>query len=47
MLEQILVANVTNDPMPLANVASLLSTLKSAWEEAVVTQRKKVASGGD
>jgi flagellar protein FliS len=46
MLEQILVANVKNDPEPIAQVVSLLSTLKSGWEEAVVVQRKKVAFGG-
>jgi flagellar protein FliS len=46
MLEQILLANVKNDPAPLAVVVSLLSTLKSGWEEAIATQRKQVAQGG-
>jgi flagellar protein FliS len=45
MLDQMLVANVKNDPKPLEVVASLLITLKQGWEEAVATQRKKVAQG--
>jgi flagellar secretion chaperone FliS len=45
MLDRILFANVKNDPQPLTEVASLLSTLKSAWVEAVAAQRKKVAKG--
>jgi flagellar protein FliS len=45
MLEQILIANVKNDPAPLAVVVSLLATLKSGWEEAIATQRKQVAQG--
>lgn len=45
MLEQILLANVKNDPAPLVVVVSLLSTLKSGWEEAIATQRKQVAQG--
>lgn len=45
MLDQILFANVNNDPKPLAVVIALLSTLKSGWEEALATQRKKVAQG--
>jgi len=46
MLDQILLANVNNDPKPLDTVISLLMTLKSGWEEAVAGQRKKVALGG-
>lgn len=46
MLDQILIANVHNDPQPLTTVISLLTTLKSGWEEAVAAQRKKVALGG-
>ncbi len=46
MLEQILFANVNNDPKPLKTVVSLLSTLKTGWEEAVVVQRKNAAAGG-
>lgn len=46
MLGQILIANVNNDPQPLDTVVSLLTTLKSGWEEAVAAQRKKVALGG-
>src|SRR5215467_2452429 len=42
MLDQILRANVKNDPRPLEEVISLLSTLKDGWESAVVSQRKKV-----
>jgi flagellar protein FliS len=45
MLEQILIANVKNDPAPLTVVVSLLSTLKNGWEEAIATQRKQVAQG--
>ena len=45
MLEQILIANVKNDPAPLAVVVSLLSTLKTGWEEAIATQRKQVTQG--
>lgn len=46
MLEQILVANARNQVEPLTTVISLLSTLKSGWEEAIASQRKKVAIGG-
>ena len=46
MLDQILVANVKNTPLPLDTVISLLRTLQSGWEEAVVTQRKKAAQEG-
>ena len=46
MLDQILVANVKNNPLPLDTVISLLRTLQSGWEEAVVTQRKKAAQAG-
>lgn len=46
MLDQILMGNINNDPKPLETVASLLSTLKTGWEEAVVVQRKKAAVGG-
>ena len=43
MLDQILLANVNNDPVPLRTAIALLSTLKSAWEEAIASQRKQVA----
>lgn len=43
MLDQILIANVKNETEPLDTVISLLMTLLSAWEEAVVAQRKKAA----
>jgi flagellar protein FliS len=46
MLDQILRANVKNDPAPLEEVISLLATLKDGWESAVVAQRKRVAQGG-
>ena len=46
MLDQILIANLNNDLQPLDTVISLLTTLKSGWEEAVAAQRKKVALGG-
>ncbi|HXK28728.1 MAG TPA: flagellar export chaperone FliS, partial [Candidatus Binatia bacterium] len=45
MLDQILLANVNNDPRPLVTVSGLLSTLKSGWEEAVAAQRKNLAQG--
>jgi flagellin-specific chaperone FliS len=41
-----LLANVKNDPGPLGEVISLLSTLKDGWESAVVAQRRRVAQGG-
>ncbi len=43
MLDQILLANVNNDPVPLRTAIALLSTLKYAWEEAIASQRKQVA----
>jgi flagellar protein FliS len=46
MLDQILLANLNNDPMPLSTVIALLSTLKSAWQEAIASQRKPAALGG-
>jgi len=45
MLEQILFANVHNDRKSLETVASLLSTLKAGWDEAVAMQRKNTAQG--
>lgn len=45
MLEQILLANVANDPKPITTVVSLLSTLKSGWVEAVAAQRKRPVQG--
>jgi flagellar protein FliS len=45
MLEQILLANVQNDPKRIATVVSLLTTLKSGWEEAVALQRKRPIKG--
>jgi flagellar protein FliS len=47
MLDQMLRANVKNDPGPLGEVISLLSTLKDGWESAVVAQRRRVAQGGE
>jgi flagellar protein FliS len=41
MLQQILAANANNDPKPLTTVVSLLSTLKSGWDEAVASQRRR------
>lgn len=46
MLEQILVANARNEAEPLTAVIALLTTLKSGWEEAIASQRKRVAQGG-
>jgi flagellar secretion chaperone FliS len=46
MLDQMLRANVKNDPGPLGEVILLLSTLKDGWESAVVAQRRRVAQGG-
>jgi flagellar protein FliS len=45
MLEQILFANAHNEPMRLTTVVSLLTTLKSGWEEAVALQRKRAVKG--
>lgn len=45
ILDQMLLANVKNDPKPLEVVGNLLITLKQGWEEAVATQRRKVAQG--
>jgi len=45
MLDQILIANLKNDPAPLTLVVSLLSTLKAGWEDAIATQRKRFAQG--
>jgi flagellar protein FliS len=46
MLDQILLANITNDPAPLSTAIALLSTLKSAWEEVIAAQRGQLAAGG-
>lgn len=46
MLDQIMIANVNNDPQPLNTAIALLTTLKSGWEEAIAAQRNKVAHGG-
>jgi flagellar protein FliS len=45
MLQQILIANANNDPKPLTTVVSLLSTLKSGWDEAIASQRKRAIKG--
>jgi flagellar protein FliS len=45
MLQQILIANANNDPKPLTTVISLLSTLKSGWEQAIASQRKRPLLG--
>jgi len=45
MLEQILFANAYNEPKPLTTVVSLLTTLKSGWEEAVALERKRAVRG--
>src|ERR1051325_5295087 len=45
MLDQLLAANAYNDYQALDSVLSLLVTLKSGWDEAVVAQRKKAAQG--
>ena len=45
MLEQILFANAHNEAKPLTTVVSLLTTLKSGWDEAVALQRKRVVQG--
>ena len=46
MLEQILAANIHNNAEPLTTVISLLTTLKSGWDEAIAGQRINVAQGG-
>lgn len=45
MLDELLLANAHNDAKRLATVTSLLSTLKSAWDEAIAAQRKTQAAG--
>ena len=45
MLDQLLLGNVHNDARPIDSVISLLTTLKAGWEEAISTQRKRVAQG--
>jgi flagellar protein FliS len=45
VLDQILLANLNNDPSPLSTAIALLSTLRSAWEQAIASQRKPVALG--
>jgi flagellar secretion chaperone FliS len=45
MLQQIFIANANNDPKPLTTVVSLLSTLKSGWDEAIASQRKRAVKG--
>jgi flagellar protein FliS len=45
MLEQILFANAHNEAKPLTTVVSLLTTLKSGWDEAVALQRKRAIQG--
>ena len=45
MLEQILFANAHNEAKPLTTVVSLLTTLKSGWDEAVALQRKRAVQG--
>lgn len=46
MLDQLTIANLNNDPKPLDEVVSLLSTLKEGWQEAVVAGRKRSAEEG-
>jgi flagellar secretion chaperone FliS len=46
MLDKIMLANVNNDPQLLTEVITLLTTLKSGWEEAILSQRKQAAAGG-
>jgi flagellar secretion chaperone FliS len=41
MLDQITVANVSNDPKPLTRVIELLKTLKEGWDGAVIEARKQ------
>jgi flagellar protein FliS len=45
MLEQILFANAHNEATHLTTVVSLLTTLKSGWEEAVTLQRRRAVKG--
>ncbi len=42
MLEQLMSANIKNDPKPLETVGSLLRTLQQAWEGAVAIGRAGV-----
>lgn len=41
MLDQITVANVNNDPKPLNEIVSLLTTLKEGWKGAVAAEKTR------
>ena len=41
MLDQITIANFNNDPKPLHEIISLLTTLKEGWEGAVAAERTR------
>jgi flagellar protein FliS len=42
MLDRITIANFNNDPKPLHEIISLLTTLKEGWVGAVAPERKRV-----
>ncbi|HXG20996.1 MAG TPA: flagellar export chaperone FliS [Methylomirabilota bacterium] len=43
MIDHITQANLHNDPTPLDETITLLSTLKEGWDEAVAMERKRLA----
>jgi flagellar protein FliS len=46
MLDELLLANAHNDGQRITTVVALLSTLKSAWDEAIGSQRKAALAVG-
>lgn len=44
MISHITTANVKNDPRCLAEMIQMLSTLKTGWEGAIASERKRTAS---
>lgn len=43
MLDQLMAANIKNDPKPLEVVGALLRTLQQAWEGAVASERAGIS----
>jgi flagellar secretion chaperone FliS len=43
MLDQLMAANINNDPKPLEVVGALLRTLQQAWEGAVAAERAGIS----
>ena len=43
MISHITTANVKNDPQFLTETIQMLATLKAGWEEAIASERKRIA----